>query len=156
MSFAKGAKIEASIVVPARNEEAYIRECLDSLLNQSVSQQAYEVIVVNGNSTDTTASIVRAVQNTAPNLRIVENPAGFIPVGLNLGVQAARADVIIIAGAHSTYPHKFVEKSLECLEKTGADVVGGPIKTVPLSSGGLSARLNSVILSSRFGVGGSK
>ena len=154
MSVIQAAKIQASIVVPARNEEGHIHVCLDSLLNQSISRENYEVIVVDGNSTDATPSIVRALQTKAPNLKLAKNPAGAIPIGLNLGVKAAQADVIIIAGAHSTYPRHFVEKSIKYLEETGADAVGGPIKAEPLSNR-LSARLNSVILSSRFGVGNS-
>src|SRR5262249_41469183 len=65
-----------------------------------------------------------------------------------------RGNVIIIAGAHATYPQHFIEKSLEHLEMTGADVVGGPINAAPLANG-LSARLNCAILGSRFGVGNS-
>lgn len=144
----------ASVVVPARNEAAYIRACVESLLNQSVPEEQYEIIVVNGNSTDSTSSILRTIQLTRRNLRVVENPMGFTPVGMNLGIRAAQGAVIIIAGAHSTYPQHFVQKSIEYLEKTGADVVGGPIEPLP-SANSLSARLNSVILSSRFGVGNS-
>src|SRR5262249_51541818 len=48
-----------------------------------------------------------------------------------------------------------LEKCLECLEKTGADVVGGPIRTT-VSGSSVTANLASVMLSSSFGVGDSR
>lgn len=143
------------MVVPAKNEEAHIRSCLQSLLDQSLASESYEVIAVDGNSQDQTTSIIGEIQKTKPNLLLVENESCLTPIGMNLGIRRAQGSVIVIAGAHSTYPRHFLEKSLEYLDKTGADVVGGPIR-IAASGNGVATRLTSVILSSPFGVGDSQ
>jgi 4,4'-diaponeurosporenoate glycosyltransferase len=56
MDATKGA-VEVSVIVPARNEEANLARCLQSLTGQS--DVSYEVIVVDDHSTDRTAEIAR-------------------------------------------------------------------------------------------------
>ncbi|GJM69675.1 hypothetical protein HMSSN036_18910 [Paenibacillus macerans] len=43
-----------SLVLPAKNEEAFIGECMSTLLAQQYPQDRYEIIVVDGNSADRT------------------------------------------------------------------------------------------------------
>jgi glycosyltransferase involved in cell wall biosynthesis len=50
----------ASVIVPAKNEQEFIGECLDSLLNQNLNNEFYEIIVVDNMSTDRTADIARS------------------------------------------------------------------------------------------------
>jgi glycosyltransferase involved in cell wall biosynthesis len=50
------------VIIPARNEEKLIKNCLSSLLNQYHSN--YEIIVVNDNSSDGTLEIVQSFRNT--------------------------------------------------------------------------------------------
>src|ERR1700733_9087265 len=52
-----------SVLVPARNEEANIAACLNSLSGQSYSKDLYEVIVIDDHSTDRTADIVKEWAN---------------------------------------------------------------------------------------------
>lgn len=69
-----------SVLVPARNEEAVIRACVESLLAQAYPH--YEVIVLNDNSTDATATILRELEQRHPErLRVIEGaplPAGWV------------------------------------------------------------------------------
>jgi glycosyltransferase involved in cell wall biosynthesis len=62
---------DLTIIIPARNEAANIRRCLTSLLNQSIQENTYSVIVVDDNSSDNTASIVRNLQKDHPQLYLV-------------------------------------------------------------------------------------
>jgi len=52
-------KPEISAVIPAYNEEILLPKCLDSVFNQSLPREFYEVIVVDNASTDKTAVIAR-------------------------------------------------------------------------------------------------
>ena len=47
-----------SIIIPVYNVEAYIEECLNSVINQTASKNDYEVIVINDGSSDKSLSIV--------------------------------------------------------------------------------------------------
>ena len=60
-----------SVVVPARNEERNIADCLRSLLAQG---EGVEIIVANDSSEDQTAEIVRQLAAHAPQLKLVEVP----------------------------------------------------------------------------------
>jgi cellulose synthase/poly-beta-1,6-N-acetylglucosamine synthase-like glycosyltransferase len=48
-----------SVIIPARNEEENIADCLDSISNQSYPKELFEILVVDDHSTDNTASIIK-------------------------------------------------------------------------------------------------
>lgn len=147
--------VVVSIVVPMRNESGHIRSCLDSLVNQTFAHERYEILVVDGRSTDDSRQIVSSYEKRGVHLRLLDNPSQSTPSGMNAGIRAGVGRIIVIAGAHTTYPSDFVGNCVGWLDKTGADVVGGPVETV-VDGDGLSARLVAAILSSPFGVGNSK
>lgn len=141
-----------SVIVPMRNEAETIDRCLRSLLSQSIPISQYEVIVVDGMSDDRSADRVLKLREAAPNLALLKNPSRTMPSAMNIGLRQARAPIIVVAGAHTSYPPDYLEKCVTFLARTGADVVGGPLVTMP-RSGGFAARVIAAILSSRFGVG---
>ncbi len=52
------SRIEISVIVPFLNEEKYIEQCLDSLLNQDKEPAEFELIFIDNNSTDSSVAIV--------------------------------------------------------------------------------------------------
>jgi len=146
--------LSVSVIVPMRDEAAHILECLHSLLHQTLARGTYEVIVVDGQSEDASADLVRNLQTDAANIVLLQNPSRTMPAGMNMGLRHARGDVIIVAGAHTVYPAEYIEKSLYFLAKTGAQVVGGPLITVS-SRDTFAGRMIATLLSCRFGVGDS-
>jgi glycosyltransferase involved in cell wall biosynthesis len=144
-----------SIVIPMRNESEYIRSCLDSLVDQTFSNDKYEILVVDGRSTDNSKQVVSLYEGGDVSVRLLDNPCQTTPSGMNLGIRAAVGGIIIIAGAHTTYPVDFVENCVLWLDKTGADVVGGPVETI-VESDHFGSRLVTAVLSSPFGVGNSR
>ncbi|MDB5211953.1 MAG: N-acetylglucosaminyltransferase [Sediminibacterium sp.] len=60
-----------SIIIPARNEEDNIRNCLHSILQQNYPAELFEVIVINDHSTDQTESIIRSMQQEYSNLYLL-------------------------------------------------------------------------------------
>jgi glycosyltransferase involved in cell wall biosynthesis len=147
--------IAASVVVPIRNEEKYIATCLKSLLQQSVPCDSYEIIVVDGRSSDRSREIVAEIRRDFPNVYCLDNPAAIAPAAMNIGIRNARGQVIIRADGHNFYPHTYIENCIKYLDQTGADNVGGPWLTVPADAT-FGARLVAAILSNPFGVGGSR
>lgn len=143
-----------SVIVPMRNERSHIKACLDSLLNQTYDRNAFEIIVVDGCSSDGSSETVRSMQLSHTNLLVVDNPSRITPIAMNLGIRKSKYNIIVIAGAHAIYSADFLLNCAKKLRETGADVVGGPVITVP-SSDSFGARLTAAVLSSRFGVGNS-
>ena len=67
-----------TIVVPARNEEAAIAECLASIRGQD--WQNLQIIVVDGASIDATVQVVALISEEDPRVEIISNPQGLIPI----------------------------------------------------------------------------
>lgn len=144
-----------SVIVPIRNEEKYIGRCLDSLLSQSYPEERYEVIVVDGRSSDRSLKIVEEIASDHLTLRWIDNPGGIASAAMNIGIRNAKGEIVIRADGHNFYPTTYIETSVRCLDETGADNVGGPWQTV-VADESFGARLVVAILTNPFGVGDSK
>ena len=144
-----------SIVIPCRNEERYIEECLNSLTSQDYPKDKIEVWVVNGMSKDRSKEIVEKYAEKYPFIKLIENPKKITPVAFNLGVKSSKGEIICITGAHSKVDRMFISKNVEVFDKYNADCVGGVAKVLT-SKDSLIAQAISLVLFSFFGMGGAK
>ena len=114
-----------SAIVPARNEEAVIAACVESLARQP---EIGEIIVVNDESTDGTAAILRRLAKTIPHLRVLES-AGVPPgcVGKNhaawLGAGAALLPWLLFTDADSEHLSGSAARALRIAEEREAALV---------------------------------
>jgi succinoglycan biosynthesis protein ExoA len=133
-----------ALVLPARNEEEFIVELLDSVFDQSIDPHDLQVILVDGLSNDRTVERAIATARAAgwrvsdgvvakqsKTLTILQNPKRTTPAGMNVGIEAATADVVALVGAHSLLDTRFAEASRDALFSTGAAAVGGVITVIP-------------------------
>jgi glycosyltransferase involved in cell wall biosynthesis len=141
-----------SILIPCRNERDHIIPCLDSILASDFPLDDLEVLVIDGMSDDGTAEIVRTHAATHQGIRLICNPQRIVPCALNIGIRAARGEIILRMDAHVEYPSNYVSELVRWLDQTGADNVGACCVTLP-SSGTPVARAIAIGLSHRFGVG---
>lgn len=84
-----------SIIIPAYNSEAYIRECVDSALSQAYGD--IEVVVVNDGSTDGTLAALAGYRD--PRLQILTTPNGGVSRARNHGVEVSQGDYIMFLDA---------------------------------------------------------
>jgi glycosyltransferase involved in cell wall biosynthesis len=147
--------VEVSVIIPCRNEERFIVKCLDSIIAQDYPKEKLEVLLVDGMSEDGTRKIVERSYGQYPFIMLLDNPNKITPCALNIGIKHSRGQTIVRMDSHSEYPNQFISKGLEYLERTGADVVGGPIITM-LGSDTHIAKCIAMATSHRFGVGNSK
>jgi glycosyltransferase involved in cell wall biosynthesis len=150
-----GHRSTVSFVVPVRNEEEFVGACLQSLVEQRYPTADCEILVVDGRSSDRTREIVETFCQRHPQVCCLENPAGIVPVAMNIGIRAARGDVILRADGHTTYPPDYAANCVKYLNETGADNVGGPCLTVPANQG-WGAQMAAAVLSNPYGVGNSR
>ncbi len=95
-----------SIIVPARNEEDTIRDCLDAILGQHYPKKLFEVVVVDDHSTDGTAGKVSdfiknkfAGNISIISLSVIEGSGFGKKAALTAGIEASKNDVIITTDA---------------------------------------------------------
>jgi succinoglycan biosynthesis protein ExoA len=147
-----------SVILPCRNEAAFIERCLDSILAADYPGP-FEVIVADGMSTDGTRRLLDLRAALDPRLRVIENPERITPVALNRAIAASRGEIIVRFDAHAAMPPDYLRRSVELLTSSGADNVGGVIRTLPQSTGPFAGPSSGPIvlaLGSRFGVGDSQ
>ena len=143
-----------SVIVPCRNEARYIARCLDSIVAGDYPAEQLEVLVVDGRSEDGTRAIIEEYSRRHPVVRLVDNPQRTTPVALNLGIRAARGDVLVRMDAHVEYPSSYVPSLVATLLETGADNVGGVLITRPANETAI-ARAIATAMAHPFGVGNS-
>lgn len=121
----KFVKNSFSIVIPCLNEEKYIENCIQSVLNQNYSSDLVEIIIVDGLSTDNTPFILARLKSEFKNILLIQNPERKTPISLNLGIKKAKNDYIIVLGAHAELDSNFLFYNNKYLNEKGVKVVGG-------------------------------
>jgi glycosyltransferase involved in cell wall biosynthesis len=145
-----------SIIIPMRNEEKYIRRCLLSVLANHFPHEQYEILIADGQSTDSSRQMVEEISSrqVTPDIRLLNNPARIVPVGLNEAIRQARGRFILRMDAHTDYPPNYIENCVAELERTGAANVGGRCITCP-GGNTLTAKSIALLTQTRAGVGNS-
>ena len=141
-----------SIIIPCRNEEKFIVNTLDSIINGSYLLENMEILIVDGMSNDKTREIVKEYEKKYSQIKLVDNPEKTVPYAMNYGIQQAKGDIIIRLDAHSIYPKDYVEKLVYWIEKLNADNVGGVWDTTPANDS-LEAKAIALATSHPFGIG---
>ncbi|UCH78572.1 MAG: glycosyltransferase family 2 protein [Candidatus Coatesbacteria bacterium] len=140
-----------SVVVPCRNEEAFIERALASIRDNEWPRYRLEIIVVDGMSTDRTREVVAALAAEDPRVRLLDNPERFAGAAMRVGVAAARGDYIVRVDAHAEIPPDYLKTGLRLLrERPEVWAVGGPVDRLPA---GKPARLVAALNSNVFATG---
>jgi glycosyltransferase involved in cell wall biosynthesis len=144
-----------TVIVPCRNEARYVRACLDSILATAYPLDRMEILVVDGQSTDGTATIVREYAEQQPIVRLIDNPQRVVPSALNLGIREAQGAVIVRMDTHAVYPPEYLPRLVLGLQQHNVDNVGGCMITLP-ADGTATAQAIAIALSHPFGVGNAR
>ena len=142
-----------SIVIPCRNEKRYIEGCIRSLLEGQEPAEGMEIIVADGMSDDGTRELLNSLARKDGRIRVVDNPGRTVPYGMNAGIRAARGEIIVRIDAHTQYAPDYLVRNVETLDRTHADVVGGPWVA---QGKGYIGRAIAAAFRSPFGMGGGK
>ena len=145
-------KTIVSIVIPCKNEEKYIEKCIFSFIDSTFDTESLEILICDGMSTDNTRTIVEGISKMYPQVKLLDNMKQKTPFALNLGIDSAIGEFVLIASAHSSFDEDYLEVLLARMGELKADVIGGVMETRVLN---VNKKSNSIItvLSNKFGVG---
>ncbi|MFA5080834.1 MAG: glycosyltransferase family 2 protein [Candidatus Paceibacterota bacterium] len=141
-----------SVIIPCRNEERFIGNCLDSVLMQNYPKDEMEILVVDGMSVDGTRKIIMDYVNKSAFVKLWDNPQKIVPTAMNIGIKNCLGKIIIRMDAHVRYPQDYIEKCVQYVKGHDVDNVGGVCLTLP-GSKTLIAEAVALSLASSFGVG---
>jgi len=144
---------KVSVIIPCRNEARHIEGCIRNAFDFEAPEGGFEVIVVEGMSSDGTRDILCRMQRDGyPELRIIDNPLRTVPHGMNLGIRQAKGEYIVRIDARCIHPRDYLLDLLELRRKTGADNVGGVLS--PLAGESYMERCIASAYRSRISMGG--
>ena len=111
--------IYLSVVVPIRNEESYIATTLAALASQDYPKERYELIVVDGRSTDSTRAVVERFicEHPEVNIQLLDNPGKWLSRARNIGVRAAKGQLIAVIDGHVYIPTKQMFANMQRLKE---------------------------------------
>ncbi|HEX6828170.1 MAG TPA: glycosyltransferase family 2 protein, partial [Burkholderiales bacterium] len=122
-----------SVVVPVYNHSRYVRQCLDSVFDQT--HRPLQLIVIDDGSTDGTPEIVREYlqrRGEVPGFEVLfrsrENRGAHAT--LNEGLEAATGEFLTILNSDDYYHAGRIEKCLRACEAAGADLVFSYVEAI--------------------------
>lgn len=124
-----GVKQQVSAVMPVLNEERHLRAAVERVLAQDFEGDL-EVVLAVGPSRDATRAIADSLAAADPRVRVVDNPNGRTPAGLNRAIAAARHDIIVRVDGHVELSDGYIATAVRLLDETGAANVGGRMAAV--------------------------
>jgi len=122
-----------SVIIPARNEEKNIGACLDSIFNQTLSKELYEVIVIDDHSTDTTAAIVKTYE--AKNVTLIElkdtvqhqTTNSYKKKAIETAIAHSKGDLIVTTDADCIVVPGWLDTLLSFHHETNAVFIAMPV-----------------------------
>lgn len=112
---------KVSILVPICNVERYLRECLNSLVNQTLRE--IEIICINDGSTDSSLSIIREYERRDERIVVIDKPNSGYGDSMNKGIELARGEYIGIVESDDFASLNMFETLYKEAAKNDLDVV---------------------------------
>lgn len=116
--------LRLSIIVPVYNVEKWVLRCLNSLYNQSIPEEEFEVIVVNDGSPDNSLHIVNCFAENHFNVVVVSRENGGLSAARNTGLEYARGNYVWFVDSDDFIEPNSIKYILEFAEKNKLDTMG--------------------------------
>ena len=140
-----------SAIIPVFNEKEFISRAINSILKQDISNTNYEILIVDGMSTDGTREVIKVYQSKNKNIFLIKNPNKIVSIGFNKALSISKGKIIIRLDGHAEFRPDYFRKCLTLLNNKDICCVGGVILHKSQGSIGESIKIAQ---SSNFGTGG--
>ena len=137
-----------SVIIPVLNEERFLKQSVQAILNQNYSGQL-EIILALGPSKDQTNVIAQDLAKDQ-RIKLVENPSGRTAAALNNAIKNSNFDIIVRLDGHAIVDSNYIKNAVKTLVESGADNVGGLMKAEGTNTFEKSV---AAAMTSKFGVG---
>ncbi|MBN2485914.1 MAG: glycosyltransferase [Bacteroidales bacterium] len=112
-----------SIIVPVYNVEGYLAKCLDSLVNQNIPANEYEIIVINDESTDKSLQIAESYQLKYPNIKIISQKNRGLGGARNTGIKNSVGKYLCFVDSDDYIKENSLLPLLETMENSQLDAL---------------------------------
>ena len=112
-----------SVVVPVYNVESYLPKCIDSLLNQDLTEDEYEIILVDDGSTDRGGAICDQYASRHPHVSVLHQPNGGLSAARNSGIDMAQGNYVMFVDSDDYLDPNVLKALVDKVEADGLDVL---------------------------------
>lgn len=119
----KEIKFDVSVVIPVFNSEAYLNECLSTIMNQTLDLDKYEVIVVNDASDDNSLSIIDSYVSKYKNLKLINIDKSGAAAARNVGLKESRGKYVIFLDSDDFFELDMLSELLTVAEENDAQII---------------------------------
>ena len=120
--------MQISVVVPVYNEEKYLPDCLNSILNQTYSD--LEVIIVDDGSTDQSGEICDQFQSRDNRVKVIHKSNGGLISAWRCGVDNSKNDYICFVDSDDLIQKNHIKDMVEVVKKYSVDLVLSQVKKI--------------------------
>lgn len=117
-----------SIVVPVYNVQGYLNDCIDSLIQQNIDSELYEIILINDGSKDKSGSIMDFYSDIYDNIRAFHFENGGLGAARNKGIDLARGKYVAFLDSDDFVPKKAYGTLIESCIYNNAEIVTSPVE----------------------------
>jgi glycosyltransferase involved in cell wall biosynthesis len=118
--------LNVSVIIPVFNDTARLTLCLDSISKQNLSQDQFEVIVIDNNSKTNVREVVKNFYNSIKNLTFLYEPKQGSYAARNRGIKNSKAEVLAFTDADCQPNANWLTEGVTCVSQN--IIVGGRIK----------------------------
>lgn len=117
-------KYKVSVIIPTYNAEKFIKNTIESVINQTIGFENLELIIVDDNSNDLTRAIIKEFSQKFSNIKYVflENNSGTPSRGRNLGIDTASSNYIMFLDQDDRYVNSICKVLYDVIEETNVDI----------------------------------
>lgn len=118
------AEPAVSVILTVVNEAAHLSEAIQAIFDSDYSGDI-EIIIAVGPSKDRTEAIARGLELNDRRIKVIENPTGRTPDGLNAAIRSSKHKIIVRIDGHSAIKPNYIREAVRTMAETGAVNVGG-------------------------------
>lgn len=115
--------MELSVIIPVYNVEKYIRTCIESIYRQGLSEDHFEVILINDGTQDRSMEVIADIIETHKNITVINQENQGLSMARNNGIAIAKGDYILMPDSDDLLVENSLKPLLDKALETRADLV---------------------------------
>lgn len=115
--------LKLSIIIPVYKVEEYLAKCVDSLLNQDLSSEEYEIILIDDGSPDRCGEICDEYATRYSNIKVVRRENGGLSAARNSGIEVAQGRYIQFVDSDDYLEPNVLKTLVDKMENDNLDVL---------------------------------
>ncbi|WP_243370856.1 glycosyltransferase [Geotalea sp. SG265] len=125
--------MRASVIICTYNRSEFLKQSILSILVQDFTENEFEIVVVDNNSTDCTKQVVDQFIESNANVKYVLEPRQGLSFARNTGIDAARGEIVIFTDDDVLAGKEWLYNMMKVFDNLDVMGAGGPLRPVWLA-----------------------